>query len=82
MILISSIPRPMLKISEITFTSSDIVKLVGFLLTIGLMWADLKSSYVAVKKDMEFLQYQLNELKNESPKLTAVLPKNIEIQGE
>lgn len=71
-----------MKLSEITFTSSDIVKLVGFLLTIGLMWADLKSSYVAVKKDMEFLQYQLNELKNESPKLTAVLPKNIEIQGE
>ena len=71
-----------MKLSEITFTSSDIVKLAGFLLTIGLMWADLKSSYVAVKKDMEFLQYQLNELKNESPKLTAVLPKNIEIQGE
>ena len=71
-----------MKLSEITFTSSDIVKLVGFLLTIGLMWADLKSSYVAVKKDMEFLQYQLNELKSESPKLTAVLPKNIEIQGE
>ena len=71
-----------MKLNEITFTSSDIVKLVGFLLTIGLMWADLKSSYVAVKKDMEFLQYQLNELKNESPKLTAVLPKNIEIQGE
>ena len=71
-----------MKLSEITFTSSDIVKLVGFLLTIGLMWADLKSSYVAVKKDMEFLQYQLNEIKNESPKLTAVLPKNIEIQGE
>lgn len=71
-----------MKLSEITFTSSDIVKLVGFLLTIGLMWADLKSSYVAVKKDMEFLQYQLNEIKNESPKLTAVLPKNIEIQSE
>ena len=71
-----------MRLSEITFTSSDIVKLVGFLLTIGLMWADLKSSYVAVKKDMEFLQYQLNELKSESPKLTAVLPKNIEIQGE
>ena len=71
-----------MKLSEITFTSSDIVKLAGFLLTIGLMWADLKSSYVAVKKDMEFLQYQLNEIKNESPKLTAVLPKNIEIQGE
>ena len=71
-----------MRLSEITFTSSDIVKLVGFLLTIGLMWADLKSSYVAVKKDMEFLQYQLNELKSESPKLTAVLPKHIEIERE
>ena len=71
-----------MKFSDLKFTSADVVKLVGFLGVIGMMWADLKSSYVAVKKDMEFLQYQLNELKSESPKLTAVLPKNIEIQGE
>jgi len=71
-----------MKLSEITFTSSDIVKLAGFLLTIGLMWADLKSSYVSMQKDVEFLQYQINEIKKENPKIAAVLPKSIELERE
>jgi hypothetical protein len=71
-----------MKFSDLKFTSADVVKLVGFLGVIGMMWADLKSSYVSMQKDVEFLQYQINEIKNDSHKLTAVLPKAIELERE
>jgi len=47
-----------------------------------MMWADLKSSYVSMQKDVEFLQYQINEIKKENPKIAAVLPKSIELERE
>jgi hypothetical protein len=71
-----------MKFSDLKFTSADMVKLVGFLGVIGMMWADLKSSYVSMQKDVEFLQYQINEIKKENPKIAAVLPKSIELERE
>lgn len=71
-----------MKFSDLKFTSADVVKLIGFLSVIGMMWADLKSSYVSMKKDVEFLQYQINEVKKDNPRLTAVLPKAIELERE
>jgi Ni,Fe-hydrogenase III component G len=71
-----------MKFSDLKFTSADVVKLIGFLSVIGMMWADLKSSYVSMQKDVEFLQYQINEIKKETPKIAAILPKAIELERE
>lgn len=65
---------------DIRFTGADIVKLGGFVLTIGLMWSDLKTDQVKTKATQEFLQYQVNELKKVCG--LAVLPKETKIEDE
>lgn len=66
------------KFSDITFTTTDIIKGVGFFLIVGTMWADLKADKVKTKADISFLQYQVNELKQ----ICGILPKPINLEDE
>ena len=66
------------KFSDITFTMTDVVKGVGFLVLIGAMWADLKADRVKTKAELSFLQYQINELKQ----ICGILPKKIQLEDD
>ena len=68
----------MAKFSDITFTSTDIIKGVTFFLIVGAMWADLKADKVKTKADISFLQYQVNELKQ----ICGIMPKQIQLEDE
>lgn len=50
--------------NEMKFDGKDIVKLLGFVLFMGTMWSDLKTEQANAKKEREFLQYQIAELKS------------------
>ena len=66
------------KFSDITFTTTDIIKGVTFFLIVGTMWADLKADKVKTKDDISFLQYQVNELKQ----ICGILPKPINLEDD
>jgi hypothetical protein len=66
------------KFSDITFTTTDIIKGVTFFCIVGAMWADLKADKVKTKADISFLQYQVNELKQ----ICGILPKPINLEDE
>ena len=68
----------MSKFSDITFTMTDVIKGIGFLLLVGAMWADLKSDRIKTKSDITFLQYQVNELKQ----ICGILPKQTQLEDE
>jgi len=68
----------MSKFSDITFTTTDIIKGVTFFAIVGAMWADLKADKVKTKADISFLQYQVNELKQ----ICGILPKPINLEDD
>lgn len=66
------------KFSDITFTMTDVIKGIGFLLLVGTMWADLKTDKIRTKADISFLQYQVNELKQ----ICGILPKQTQLEDD
>lgn len=72
-----------MKLDDLKFTSKDIVQGVSLVIFLGSMWYDLKTQQLNQAKDIEFMQYQINELKNNRPfKQVAILPRTIEIEKE
>lgn len=71
----------MTQFQSIKFTAADFIKLIGFVGMVGSMWYDLKSQQIETKKDMAFLQYQINEVKSKIG-LAAIMPKETKIESE
>lgn len=72
-----------MKLDDLKFTSKDIVQGVSLVVFLGSMWYDLKTQQLNQKRDIEFLQYQINEFKNQKPfKQVAILPRTVEIEKE
>jgi hypothetical protein len=70
-----------MKLEDLNFTAKDVAQALGLIVFLSSMWYDLKTEQLNQKKDIEFLQYQINEYKtNKSFKQIAVLPRQIEIK--
>lgn len=66
------------KFSDITFTMTDVIKGLGFIALVGSMWLDLKADKIKVNNKIDFLQYQVNELKQ----VCGILPKQLKLEDE
>lgn len=66
------------KFSDITFTMTDILKGIALLCLIIPMWIDLKTDKVKMNSKLDFLEYQVNELKE----ICGILPKQTKIVSD
>jgi hypothetical protein len=67
-----------------SLTNGEAWKIGALLLFLSSMWYDLKTDQIKIQKDVDFIQYQINELKaydNMKPtKLTALFVKPNDIR--
>lgn len=72
-----------MKLDDLKFTSKDVVQGVSLVVFLGSMWYDLKTQQLNQKRDIEFMQYQINELKNTRPfKQMAIIPRAVQLEKE
>jgi hypothetical protein len=76
-----------MKLEQLTFTTTDVVKLIGFTLTISAMWYDLKSDMKVHIAEHALLEWRMKKLENpgvaEVPKQhLAILPSETKIKDD
>lgn len=47
---------------NVKFTGADLIKLVGFVLMLGSMWADLKTDQIKYQEQQKLIEYRLAQL--------------------
>lgn len=67
----------MTKFSDITFTMTDVIKGIALVALIVPMWIDLRTDRIKMNSKIDFLQYQVNELKQ----ICGVLPKETKLEN-
>lgn len=72
---------------EIQFSLNDVIKLCGFIIVVGGMWYDLKTSFAVHLKSHELLEYRMASMEKKllattSYKPFAIVPKETKIEDE
>lgn len=76
-----------MKLEQLTFTATDVVKLIGFTLTISAMWYDLKSDMKVHIAEHALLEWRMKKLENPSVASVpnqhlAILPSETKIKDD
>lgn len=76
-----------MKLDDVKFTGSDVVKLIGFIGVIGTMWYDLKTDFEVHKAEHKLLEYRIDNLEKKmlaciQYKYNAILPKETTIEDD
>ena len=75
-----------MEFSKVTYTNTDVIKFLGFVLIISSMWYDLKTDFEIHKEEHKLLEYRISELENKkiaciTPRV-AVLPRETKLEDD
>ena len=76
-----------MKLDDVKFTGSDVIKLIGFIGVIGTMWYDLKTDFEVHKAEHKLLEYRIDNLEKKmlacvQYKYNAILPKETKLEDD
>ncbi len=76
-----------MKLDDVKFTGSDVIKLIGFLGVIGTMWYDLKTNFEVHKAEHKLLEYRIASLEKSvlasvAYNYNAILPKETKLEDD
>lgn len=76
-----------MKLDDVKFSGSDIIKLLGFIGVIGTMWYDLKTDFEVHKAEHKLLEYRIESLEKKALacvayNYNAILPKETKLEDD